>query len=470
MEEIKKGKNIVLKNRFETLPDHSDVNSDDGEIDLFDEDEIVSVEKKTEDMELHYFLKQITHPLILNESVPYFDEYGEFVNYYGITNLVFRDNKTLAFKVVGNFTPWAPEGQQMNINTSAIVWKHTNEAPISRCSAPCSPGSRKIPDSSIHKCCYQCIRCAKGEISNMSDSENCMQCPDVKWPNEEMNRCIPKLEEFLSYTKDGIAVVFSSISILCCLLAGLILAVFAYYQDTPIVKANNRNLSYLLLVSIMLSFLCVFLFLGPPVDVTCRLRVTSFGVIFSAAISSLLAKSIMVCIAFKATKPGKSWKKWMGTKLSNSLVFLCSLVQVIICLTWLSVSPPFQERDTHTYQEKIVIQCNEGSVIGFYTVMGYMGILAAVSFIIAFLARTLPDSFNEAKYITFSMLVFCSVWIAMIPAYLSTKGKYMVAVQVFAIMASSAGLLSCIFFPKIYVILFRPDLNTKMGLLGSKAN
>ncbi|XP_068125417.1 vomeronasal type-2 receptor 26-like [Hyperolius riggenbachi] len=283
-----------------------------------------------------------------------------------------------------------------------------------------------------------------------------------------MNRCIPKLEEFLSYTEDGIAAVFSSISILCCLLAGLILAVFAYYQDTPIVKANNRNLSYLLLVSIMLSFLCVFLFLGPPVDVTCRLRVTSFGVIFSAAISSLLAKSIMVCIAFKATKPGKSWKKWIGTKLSNFIVFLCSLVQVIICVTWLSVSPPFQERDTQSYQETIVIQCNEGSVIGFYAVMGYMGILAAFSFIIAFLARTLPDSFNEAKYITFSMLVFCSVWIAMIPAYLSTKGKYMVAVQVFSIMASSAGLLSCIFFPKCYIIIFRPDLNTKLSLLGKQ--
>ncbi|XP_018429576.1 PREDICTED: vomeronasal type-2 receptor 26-like [Nanorana parkeri] len=340
--------------------------------------------------------------------------------------------------------------------------------PVSRCSDPCLPGSRKKFGSSIHECCYDCIPCPEGEISNIPDSENCMKCSDEEWPNEKKDRCVPKLMEFLSYTDDTIVAVFSAVSILCCLLTGVILGMFIHYQDTPIVKANNRNLSYLLLVSIMLSFLCVFLFLGHPVDVTCMLRVTSFGVIFSVAVSSLLAKSIMVCIAFKATKPGSSWRKWMGIKLPNSIMSVLSMVQVIICVTWLSISPPFQDRDTHSYQGKIIIQCNEGSVIGFYSVLGYMGLLAAVSFIIAFLARTLPDSFNEAKYITFSMLVFCSVWIAMIPAYLSTRGKYMVAVEIFAIMASSTGLLGCIFFPKCYIILFRRELNTKSGLLENR--
>ncbi|KAM5193636.1 vomeronasal type-2 receptor 26-like [Mantella aurantiaca] len=288
-----------------------------------------------------------------------------------------------------------------------------------------------------------------------------MKCPDDEWPNERKDLCVPKLMEFLSYTADTIAAVISAVSILCCLLTGLIFWIFIHYRDTPIVKANNRNLSYLLLVSILLSFLCVFLFLGHPVDITCMLRVTSFGVIFSVAVSSLLAKSIMVCIAFKATKPGSPWRKWMGAKLPNSIICVLSLVQAIICVTWLSISPPFQDADIHSYQGKIILQCNESSVIGFCTVLGYMGLLAIVSFIVAFLARTLPDSFNEAKYITFSMLVFCSVWIAMIPAYLSTRGKYMVAVEIFAIMASSTGLLGCIFFPKCYTILFRPDLNTK---------
>ncbi|XP_018429272.1 PREDICTED: vomeronasal type-2 receptor 26-like [Nanorana parkeri] len=337
----------------------------------------------------------------------------------------------------------------------------------SRCSEVCLPGNRIKPGSSIHPCCYDCVPCSEGEISNQTDRESCMKCRDDEWPNEKKDRCIPKLLEFLSYT-DGISKVFITASSLLCIVTLFIMGIFISYLNTPIVKANNRNLSFVLLVSIFLSFTCVFLFLGQPLDITCILRVMTFGVIFSIAVSSLLAKTIMVYIAFKATKPGSYWRKWIGSKLSNSIVSLCSSVQVIICLIWLSTSHPFKEIDTHSYQDKIVIQCNEGSVIGFYSVLGYMGFLAAVSFLLAFMVRTLPDSFNEAKYITFSMLVFCSAWIAMIPAYLSTKGKYMVAVEVVAILASSAGLLSCIFLPKCFIILFKPKLNTQSCLLDRK--
>ncbi|XP_063775223.1 vomeronasal type-2 receptor 26-like [Pseudophryne corroboree] len=342
---------------------------------------------------------------------------------------------------------------------------HFLDIPKSQCSENCKPGTRKVLQSDLYSCCYYCVQCPEGEISNLTDSENCLKCADHEWPNEKKTRCVPKVLEFLSYTIDTIIVIILIASFLLCFLTFLIIIIFILYRDTPLVKANNKNLSFLLLVSIMLSILSVFLFLGHPVDATCMLRQISFGILFSVAISCVLGKTIMVYIAFKAFKPGSPWKSWISTKLSNCVVLMCSSIQVVICMSWVTVSPPFQELDTHSYQGKIIVQCNEGSLIGFYSVLGYLGILAAISFITAFLARTLPDSFNEAKYITFSMLVFCSVWITMIPAYLSSKGKYMVAVEIFAILASCAGLLGCIYFPKCYIILWRPELNTRKHIL-----
>eukprot|EP00079_Xenopus_tropicalis_P032579 XP_017946350.1 PREDICTED: G-protein coupled receptor family C group 6 member A-like [Xenopus tropicalis] len=359
---------------------------------------------------------------------------------------------------------------QLGGNSVKIIEKYhyRHQVPRSQCSDNCPPGFRKAPRPRAQSCCYDCAPCSEGEISNITDSISCFPCPDMEWPNEGKDQCITRKEDFLSYTNNVISVFVSSVAIFFFLITLLIFDIFITFRDSPIVRANNRSLSFLLLVSIKLSFLSVFLFLGRPVDITCMLRIITFGITFSIAVSSLLAKTIMVCVAFKATKPGSSWRKWLGVKLSNSVVLFCSSIQIIICMTWLAISPPFQELDIHTSPGTIIIQCNEGSAIGFYSVIGYMGLLAAVSFVLAFLARSLPDSFNEAKYITFSMLLFCSVWITMIPAYLSTKGKNTVCVEIFAILTSSAGLLASIFLPKCYTILFRPEMNVKSFLLGNK--
>ncbi|XP_075051521.1 vomeronasal type-2 receptor 26-like [Mixophyes fleayi] len=411
---------------------------------------------------LHQYLRSIQYDNG-TEKILYFDERGELNTKFLIYNWMKVSNNN-RWDPVGTFIPWALPDNNLLINSSWITWKtDTKEVPRSQCSENCPPGSRKIKNNMKPICCYDCVLCSKGEISNLSDSEKCIKCPDIEWPNDKKDQCIPKSEEFLDYS-DALAIVLSSVSILFWIISLLILGIFVLYQDTPIVKANNKNLSFILLVSISMCFLCSFLFIGCPTDRTCMFRQIVFGIIFSIAVSSVLAKTIMVCIVFKASRPGSPWQKLIEYKLSNYIVLMASSVEIIISIIWLSVSPPFVELDTHSYQGKIVIQCNEGSTLGFYAVLFYLGFLVVISFTVAYLGRTLPDRFNEGKFITFSMLVFCSVWITMIPAYLSTKGKNMVAVEIFSIVTSGAGLLGCIFFPKCYIILLKPEMNRKLPI------
>uniref|UniRef100_H2ZS83 G-protein coupled receptors family 3 profile domain-containing protein n=1 Tax=Latimeria chalumnae TaxID=7897 RepID=H2ZS83_LATCH len=416
---------------------------------------------------LHY-MKNVRFKNNAGEEV-YFDENGDPPAVYDIINWQLTPDGTLKYIKVGNTDFSADKGREIIMNVSAIAWNGgQSKVPHSVCSESCPTGYRKAVHPGEPICCFDCVRCSGGEIANQTDSTECVKCPEDLWSNEAQDRCIPKSVEFLSY-EDPMGATLTSISIFAALITAATLCIFIKYRDTPIVKANNRELSYLLLLALTLCFLCSLIFIGYPMRVTCMLRKAAFGIVFTLSVSCVLAKTFMVIIAFNATNPNSSLRKWIGPKLPIAIVCVGTLLQVIICIAWLSSSPPFPEQNMKSQVGKIIIECNEGSVIAFWCMLGYMGLLAIISFIVAFLARKLPGSFNEAQFITFSMLVFVTVWLAFIPAYLSTRGKYMVAVEIFAILASSAGLLACIFFPKCYIILLQPDMNTKEYLMGKSA-
>ncbi|XP_018517632.1 vomeronasal type-2 receptor 1 [Lates calcarifer] len=452
-----------------------------------------------EPWQLMYYLKNVRFKAPNTDEEIYFND-GDVEGFYDIINWQVNSNGEISYVTVGRYNGSAAPEDSMTIANNSIVWNNeVLQPPRSVCSENCQPGTRKGIRQGEPVCCFDCIPCADGEISNETNARECFLCSEDDWSNDAHDACVPKIIEFLAFGEPlGITlIVISAFGALVTIAVGV---VFVVNIGTPLVKANDALLSFSLLLGLVVTFLCSIVFLGEPQNWSCMTSQVALALGFALCLSSIMGKSVVLMLRARVLKAARARAKAAAkaakaaaeaaansgspdvivTNTNNNndanagtnpevdtltcahqraMVGVATLIQAIACTVWLIVLPPYAVKNTSAQNIKIILECDEGSVVFICCIFAYDILLALLAFVFAFIARKLEDYFSEAKCMTFSMLVFFIVWISFVPAYLSTRGKFMVAVQIFAILASSFGLLTCIFLPKCYVLLVKPERN-----------
>uniref|UniRef100_A0A2I2ZEV7 G-protein coupled receptor family C group 6 member A n=1 Tax=Gorilla gorilla gorilla TaxID=9595 RepID=A0A2I2ZEV7_GORGO len=333
----------------------------------------------------------------------------------------------------------------------------------SKCSKECSPGQMKKTTRSQHICCYECENCPENHYTNQTDMPHCLLCNNkTHWAPVRSTMCFEKEVEYLNWN-DSLAILLLILSLLGIIFVLVVGIIFTRNLNTPVVKSSGGlRVCYVILLCHFLNFASTSFFIGEPQDFTCKTRQTLFGVSFTLCISCILTKSLKILLAFSFDPKLQKFLKCLYRPIL--IIFTCTGIQVVICTLWLIFAAPTVEVNV-SLPRVIILECEEGSILAFGTMLGYIAILAFICFIFAFKGRKLPENYNEAKFITFGMLIYFIAWITFIPIYATTFGKYVPAVEIIVILISNYGILCCTFIPKCYVIICKQEINTKSAFL-----
>lgn len=102
-----------------------------------------------------------------------------------------------------------------------------------------------------------------------------------------------------------------------------------------------------------------------------------------------------------------------------------ALLNVVGTIVWLIYEEP-DVWEVYPSPLTAVLSCKVSEISLVLSLMFNM-LLILLCTLYAFKTRKIPENYNEAKYIAFTMYSTCIVWLAFLPIYFSTKNDYRVS-------------------------------------------
>nr|XP_033505221.1 metabotropic glutamate receptor 1 isoform X2 [Epinephelus lanceolatus] len=386
----------------------------------------------------------------------YFDENGDTPGRYDIMNLQVEGDGRYDYINVGSWH----EGI-LNIDDYKL-WLNSSDMVRSVCSEPCSKGQIKVIRKGEVSCCWICTTCKDNEI--VQDEFTCKACELGWWPDDDLAGCQPLPLKYLDWAdvESIVAVVFSCVGIL---ITSFVTFVFIQYRDTPVVKSSSRELCYIILAGIFMGYICPFTLIARPTVASCYLQRLLVGLSSAMCYSALVTKTNRIARILAGSKKKICTRKprFMSAWAQVVIAFMLISVQLTLEITLIILEPPEPIKSYPSIREVYLI-CNTSNV-GMVAPLGYNGLLILSCTYYAFKTRNVPANFNEAKYIAFTMYTTCIIWLAFVPIYFGSN--YKIITTSFSVSLSVTVALGCMFTPKMYIIIAKPERNVRSAFTTS---
>ncbi|XP_034939802.1 metabotropic glutamate receptor 8-like [Chelonus insularis] len=349
---------------------------------------------------------------------------------------------------------------RLNLDINITRWSGgSGEAhiPRSTCSEDCPKGHvRNFQDA----CCWSCMQCPENAYVF---NDSCRSCePGWAPDNKSKSRCIKLSAEIITWMSPWaiVPLSFASIGILITLFT---IVIFVRYNRTPVIMASGRELCYVLLIGILSCYGMSFIILSEPTRLNCTYLRIGLGLCLSICYSAILTKTNRISRIFTQGKKCLKRPSYTSPKSQIAIALGITAIQLIGTIVWLIIEPP-DIKEIYPHPLSAVLTCRV-STFSLMMSLVYNMLLILLCTLYAFKTRKIPANFNEAKYIGFTMYSTCIVWLAFVPIYFSTYNDYtiQIASMCMCINISATVALSCLFIPKVYLVLFQPKKNVRPG-------
>ncbi|XP_008314012.1 metabotropic glutamate receptor 8 isoform X6 [Cynoglossus semilaevis] len=389
-----------------------------------------------------------------------FNENGDAPGRYDIFQYQITNRSIAEYRVIGSWT------NKLHLKVEAMRWRTGDPTlPSSVCSVPCRAGERKKVVKGV-PCCWHCERC---DGYHFQASEfTCELCPYEMRPDANRTGCVPipiiKLEWHSPW-----AVVPVFLSMLGIIATSFVIVTFVRYNDTPIVRASDREMSYVLLTGIFLCYAITFLMISTPDVGVCSFRRIFLGLGMCFSYAALLTKTNRIHRIFEQGKKSVTAPRFISPASQLVITFSLISVQLLGVFVWFATDPPHtvvdfgEQRTQDPMLARGVLKCDI-SDLSLICSLGYSILLMVTCTVYAIKTRGVPEKFNEAKPIGFTMYTTCIIWLAFIPIFFGTSQSaermYIQTTTLTISLSLSASVsLGMLYMPKVYIILFRPDQN-----------